>query len=914
MRRILTITILLYSCAALSQDKEAAIWHFGQFAGLDFSNLVPQSLIGSSMDTPEGSATISTENGDLLFYTDGLTAYNRLHRRMPGSRALSGSGFSTQSSIIVPKPGFPNFYYLFITDDYETVDTILWEGDGLNFFEVNMTGPGSISSRGAHLITYDTSNKFEKGLKCSQKLTAIKDPCEDIYWVITHFKDSFYAFKIDENGVDETPVVSKIGPNIYLGAYTGNSKGQIKMSPDGTKLAMANFMNSIDLSGHSPGSLFLFDFDIETGLVSNEQKLMDDDFVFAYGVEFSPDSKKLYSTVSSFRNGNVPPSGHSNNGSILVQVDLENNYAYQKIADSPADPTALQLSIDGKIYQANERRRELGVINNPKERGIACNYVENGLSIGRSSQKGLPSFIQSYFQVRVEYEEACIGDQTKLSTNYLPDPDNILWDFGDGSPQLNTTDKSPEHVYANSGTYIVSATITKGSDVETYTKEVMVTALPRVTPAELVQCDPDGDGFSEFNLNEASKLINPDSTLTFSFHETRRQAIGGSIPIAASHTFSNALASQLFVRVENEFGCFDVTTLDLRVVSTAIPSGFNLEVRACDDSVDDNYSDGIGTFDFSSATSTILALFPPNSNFEVSYYTTAEDALSELEPIDPSKYRNKESPGQQDLWVRVDGADQNTCIGLGQHVSLVVDEGPIFDLESNLEVCLNQLPYAISARNPQDNYAYEWIDSEGNLLGTNQGFRIPQEGTYTLKATKTDGTGCEAFKTIDVTSIEPPIVTDLIVDGLISQLTTVTVELEEYENFEFSIDDPYGPYQNSNTFNNVAPGIHTAYIRDINECEVVEREFSVIGHPAFFTPNNDGYNDFWQIDGINEDIQAESLVYIYDRYGNLLAQINPSSPGWDGSWKGRPLPSSDYWFSVFLEDGRSFRGHFALKR
>ncbi len=914
MNKIITILILLFTTIGLSQDREASIWHFGQYAGLDFNSLIPQSLIGSSMDTPEGSATISTDSGDLLFYTDGLTAYNRLHRRMPGSRALSGSGFSTQSSIIIPKPGFPNFHYLFITDDYDTVDTIIWEGDGLNFFEVNMTGPGSISSRGAQLITYDPSNRFERGLKCSQKLTAIKDPCEEIYWLITHFGDTFYAFKIDENGVNETPVVSEIGPNIYLGAYVGNSKGQIKMSPDGTKLAMANFMNSIDLSGHSPGSLFLFDFDVETGVISNEQKLMEDDFVFAYGVEFSPDSKKLYATVSSFRSGNVPPSGHSNNGSILVQVDLEDNYSYRKIADSPVDPTALQLAIDGKIYQAHDGRRELGVINNPKERGTACNYVEDGLPISRSSQKGLPSFVQSFFQVRVEYEEACIGDETKLSTNYLPDPDNILWDFGDGSPPINTTDKSPEHVYASSGSYMVSATITKGTDVETYTKEVMVTALPRVTPAELVQCDPDGDGFSEFNLNEAAELINPDPSLTYSFHETERQAIGGSIPIAASHAFSNAMASRVFVRAENEFGCFEVTTLDLRVVSTAIPNGFNLEVRACDDGVDNDYSDGIGTFDFSNATATILALFPPNSNFEVSYYATAQDALSELEPIDPTKYRNKDSPSQQDLWVRVDGTDQNTCIGLGQHVSLVVDEGPLFDLEPNLEICLNQLPYPVSARNPQGSYTYEWMDSEGNLLGTGQSFGISQEGTYTLRATKTDGTGCQAIKSLEVGTISPPVVTDLIVDGLVSFQTSVTIELEEYENFEFALDDPYGPFQGNNVFQNVPPGVHTAFIRDLNDCEVAEVAFSVIGHPAFFTPNNDGFNDYWQIQGVNAELQSESIIYIYDRYGNLLVQVDPASPGWDGNQNGRPLPSSDYWFSVALEDGRSFRGHFALKR
>ncbi|WP_431122138.1 T9SS type B sorting domain-containing protein [Flagellimonas flava] len=914
MKRTLTLLMACWFGLVCAQDREAAIWHFGQFAGLDFNSLVPQSLVGSSMDTYEGSATIATEEGNLLFYTDSEVAYNRLHRRMPGSRALSGSNFSTQSSIIVPKPGFPNFYYLFITDDYETVDTIIWNGDGLNFFEVNMTGPGTISSRGAHLITYDPDNRFERALKCSQKLTAVKDPCEDVYWVIAHFHDKFYSFKVDENGVNETPVISQVGPLMHLGAYSGNAKGQIKLSPDGTKLAMANFMNNVDPSGHSPGSLYLFDFDILTGAVSNAQQLMDDDFVFAYGVEFSPDSKKLYATVSSFNNGDVPPSGHDNDGSILVQIDLERNNDYQRIAESPVDPTALQLAIDGKIYEANVQRRHLGVINNPKELGAACNYVEDGLPIGNTSWKGLPSFVQSYFQVRVEYEEACVGDNTKLSTNYLPDPDNIAWDFGDGSPILNTVDKAPEHIYSVPGTYLVTATITQGADVESYTKEVEVTALPLANPAQLVQCDPDGDGFSEFNLFEAGSLINAAEGLTFSFHDSERGARGGSSPVPNPETYSNALGSQLFVRVENELGCFGVTTLDLSVVSTAIPSDFNIEVKACDDGVNENYTDGVGTFEFSSATNTILALFPPGSNFEVSYYASAEDALSELEAIDPMRYRNVLSPGQQNLWVRVDSEDQNACIGLGQHITLVVDEGPIFDLDSSLEVCQNQLPYSIGPTNVQDVYTYEWMDADGNILSTSQTFGIPQEGTYTLKATMTDGTGCEAFKTVEVTTIEPPEILNVNVDGLVSLQTTATVELAEFGDFEFSVDAPFGPFQRSQVFENVAPGIHKAYARDINGCEVVEFQFSVIGHPAFFTPNNDNVNDYWQIQGISADIQSGSIVYIFDRYGNFLAQVDPASPGWDGSWNGQPLPASDYWFSVSLEDGRSFKGHFTLKR
>ena len=89
---------------------------------------------------------------------------------------------------------------------------------------------------------------------------------------------------------------------------------------------------------------------------------------------------------------------------------------------------------------------------------------------------------------------------------------------------------------------------------------------------------------------------------------------------------------------------------------------------------------------------------------------------------------------------------------------------------------------------------------------------------------------------------------------------------------------------------------------------------SVIGYKYFFTPNSDGINDTWQVLGISEQFQAESLIYIFDRHGRLLTQIATNGEGWDGTYNGSALPADDYWFRVNLEDGRSFTGHFSLIR
>ena len=114
-------------------------------------------------------------------------------------------------------------------------------------------------------------------------------------------------------------------------------------------------------------------------------------------------------------------------------------------------------------------------------------------------------------------------------------------------------------------------------------------------------------------------------------------------------------------------------------------------------------------------------------------------------------------------------------------------------------------------------------------------------------------------------------------------------------------------------FSGVGPGFHTVYVRDKNDCGTVKKNISVIGFPKFLTPNGDGYNDRWHVYGINTPNQANSEVYIFDRYGKLLIQLNPLGDGWDGTYNGAIMPTSDYWFYVKLEDGRFFKGHFTLK-
>ena len=83
-------------------------------------------------------------------------------------------------------------------------------------------------------------------------------------------------------------------------------------------------------------------------------------------------------------------------------------------------------------------------------------------------------------------------------------------------------------------------------------------------------------------------------------------------------------------------------------------------------------------------------------------------------------------------------------------------------------------------------------------------------------------------------------------------------------------------------------------------------------YPKYFTPNGDSSNDHWRIK-FSEN-EPNLIVTIFDLYGKLMTQFNSSAIGWDGTYQGNEMPSSDYWFVVKRENGKEFKGHFSLKR
>lgn len=144
-----------------------------------------------------------------------------------------------------------------------------------------------------------------------------------------------------------------------------------------------------------------------------------------------------------------------------------------------------------------------------------------------------------------------------------------------------------------------------------------------------------------------------------------------------------------------------------------------------------------------------------------------------------------------------------------------------------------------------------------------------------------------------------------------SNNNTVSIYASGLGNYVYSLDGIN--YQSSPNFVNVPIGIYTLYVKDLNGCDLAFETIYVMGVPNFFTPNQDGINDYWTITNYDPSRRIVNAT-IFDRYGKLIYQFNPKNNGWDGKYNGQTLPATDYWYLFEFENGRIIKGHFSLVR
>lgn len=210
----------------------------------------------------------------------------------------------------------------------------------------------------------------------------------------------------------------------------------------------------------------------------------------------------------------------------------------------------------------------------------------------------------------------------------------------------------------------------------------------------------------------------------------------------------------------------------------------------------------------------------------------------------------------------------------------------------------------------QPGYSFNWYLNDSLIVGENESSIIPQsEGTYTVEII--GPSGCSRFYSTTVVDSSAPIDFSYTLKGpVFTNDQTLTVSVTGKGTYLYQLDN--GEPQKANVFENISPGTYNLTIFDINSCGSQTFVVMVLDYPRFFTPNNDGINDYWNIDF--EEMGKIGQIYILDRYGKLITEINSNGVGWDGTFLGRPLPSSDYWFVLNFNDGQTFKSHFTLKR
>ncbi|MDA9572791.1 choice-of-anchor L domain-containing protein [Flavobacteriaceae bacterium] len=456
------------------------------------------------------------------------------------------------------------------------------------------------------------------------------------------------------------------------------------------------------------------------------------------------------------------------------------------------------------------------------------------------------------------------------------------------------------------------------------TFDLVVNPLPDVSAADqYIACEIDTDGFFDFDLDTVSaSILGTQDPLNFTvtYHETQEDADNGDNALVSPYT-NLTNPQQLFVNITNNTtGCFIAVpsiTIEVQEAAQANSDLDRIDYIICDNLAD---NDGFGTFDLSTQNEEILDGQDP-ANFTVTYYDNQIDAELGTNPL-PNSYENTSNP--QIIYARVDNdttADAQ-CYATTD-LTLIVNLLPEFFLEDVYLGCVNvngsELldPVVMDIGLDPALYSFEWFDPTGTLVSTSVTYTPLVGGTFTAVATNL-ATGCEYTVTTLVDPSSPPEVSAVVTTEFFADLHIIEASASGEGIYEFSLDD--GPWQTSGTFEDVTPGFHSVIARDINGCGTGSTQVLVIDYPHFFTPNGDGYNDTWRVEGI--ETRPLAKIYIYDRFGKLLKQLSPLGPGWDGTFNGENLPATDYWFTIRLDvvfgDAESlikeFTGHFSLKR
>lgn len=414
-------------------------WYFGEMAGIDFNNGATPITDENLMTSPVAASSISDANGELLFYTNGVSIWNQEHELMVNGNDIGGDSTSVQGAMIIPIPGDSTIFYVFTTDP-------VW-GDYSYDMRYSMVDIKKDTARGE--VIFKDRPLF---MNSTERMAATAVGGSTI-WLITHEygNNVFRAYPITEDGIG-APAISAAG-SVHRFSEERNGTASLKIDPGARRIAVA-------LQDSTQNYVEMFSFADSTGMVDDFIQL---DIVeplpsVIYSVEMSSSLQRLYVTTNS-------------NGSKLFQYDLDSIDAPNaktdieatkfELANSSEEWGTIQTGSDGIIYMAVENSGTLGTINNPNGDDMNASFVETGFDLaGRTSRLGLPNFVQVVTNPPnspgITYSNNCIGQPTAFAASTTSIIDEVFWTFGDGTSSDST---SLSHTYNEVGVYDVSLRI-----------------------------------------------------------------------------------------------------------------------------------------------------------------------------------------------------------------------------------------------------------------------------------------------------------------------------------------------------------------------------------------------------------------------------------------------------------------------
>lgn len=495
----------------------------------------------------------------------------------------------------------------------------------------------------------------------------------------------------------------------------------------------------------------------------------------------------------------------------------------------------------------------------------------------------------------------CFGENLTLNASFAGN-NQYQW-FRNGVALSSQT--NPTYTVTQEGFYEVEIQLENNSCDIKGSITIEYDEVITVQNTTLIQCEENNSGIGVFNLFDATEaIVNGNTSLQVSaFFNSLSNAQNNVAPIPNPTSFTNSEPNQrVYARVLNPLGCYAVARVILNTTTNFLPP---IEVAGCSLST----TTAFANFDLSTTSLDIQNAY--GSNLDVSYHLTFENALQGQEQL-PLNFTNT-LPQMQTIFARLINA--GSCFGI-LPVYLTVIPSPQFSGSATATYCFNTFPEPIlldsGVVGDEADYTFLW--STG---ATTPQIPISEPGEYTVTISfdqSLNGTNytCSSSRTISVIGSELPQLSYELMGSFGNQ--TIIITANGSGNYLYSLNNENGPYQESNVFENLAGGIYTVYVLDTNGCGISSIRVFVLGFPNYFTPNNDGVNDYWTLSGVNLRNSMVESVVIIDRFGKILHWLDFNTFGWDGTYRGRPLPSSDYWFKATLKDGSIYRGHFTLKR